>query len=143
VLFAPSSPPPLAPARGRRGAKRIRLIAFEYQFVATIASRGQVRGLGDVPYLIVPPLFLPGEEKGSGDEVCEAAQFAFCELHGVREEKSRSWLGLGVRIVLSNAVLVLREAVLVLEPTAIFIAAMNDRSWLIEVGVSRVRVPLH
>ena len=29
VLSAPSSPPPLAPARGRRGAKRIRLFAFE------------------------------------------------------------------------------------------------------------------
>ena len=33
-----------------------------------------------------------------------------------------------VRVVLSNAVLVLREAVLVLEPTAIYCATMNDRS---------------
>jgi hypothetical protein len=58
-------------------------------------------------------------------------------------EENRSWLAPPVRGVLSNAVLVLREAVLVLEPTAIFIAAMNDRSWLIEVSGFRVRVPLH
>ena len=35
-------------------------------------------------------------------------------------------MGLAVRVVLSKAVLVLREAVLVLEPTAIVIATMND-----------------
>ena len=33
-----------------------------------------------------------------------------------------------VRVVLSKAVLVLREAVLVLEPTAIYSATMSDRS---------------
>ena len=68
-------------------------------------------------------------------------RFANC----MENEKRRDARGLiaAVYVVLSNAVLVLREAVLVLEPTAIFIAAMNDRSRLIEVGVSRVRVPLH
>ena len=33
-----------------------------------------------------------------------------------------------VRVVLSRAVLVLREAILVLEPTAIYSATMSDRS---------------
>ena len=67
------------------------------------------------------------------------ANYMECES----KRDARDWLGLAVRVVLSNAVLVLREAVLVLEPTAIFIAAMNDRSRLIEVGVFRVRLPLH
>ena len=48
----------------------------------------------------------------------------------MENEKRRDARGLiaAVYVVLSNAVLVLREAVLVLAPTAIFIAAMNDRS---------------
>jgi hypothetical protein len=46
----------------------------------------------------------------------------------MEHKKTRSRPGLAVRIVLSNAVLVLREAVLVLEPTAITIATMIDRS---------------
>ena len=45
----PYLPPPLAPARGRRGAKRRILVAFEYQIVATIASRGQGRETGMYP----------------------------------------------------------------------------------------------
>ena len=69
--------------------------------------------------LFLTPLLLPGEEKRPGDEVGEHSQFVFCELHSrVREEKLEG-LGLAVRVVLSKAVLVLREAVLVLEPTAI------------------------
>ena len=69
------------------------------------------------------------------------AQFAFYELHRVREETLEG-LVLSVLVVLSEAVLVLREAVLVLreavlvlreavlvlEPTAITIATMIDRS---------------
>ena len=53
-------------------------------------------------------------------------RFANC----MENEKRRDARGLvaAVYVVLSNAVLVLREAVLVLEPTAIFIAAMIDRS---------------
>ncbi len=53
-------------------------------------------------------------------------RFANC----MENEKRRDARGLvaAVYVVLSNAVLVLREAVLVLAPTAIFIAAMNDRS---------------
>ena len=94
------------------------------------------------PHAIVTPLHLPGEEKGSGDELGKHAQFAFCELHRVHE-KTLEGLVLSVRVVLSEAVLVLREAVLVLEPTAINIATMNDKSWLIEVTGFRVRVPLH
>ena len=39
------------------------------------------KGSGDVPYLLVPPLRLPGEENGSGDEVGEHALVVFCELH--------------------------------------------------------------
>ena len=42
--------------------------------------------LGAQPQLFVTPLRLPGEEKGSGDEVGEHAQFAFCELHKVRKK---------------------------------------------------------
>ena len=68
---------------------------------------------------------------------------SLCFANSLGCDKCRSWLGLAIRIVLSKAVLVLREAVLVLEPTAITSATMNDRSWLIEVGVSRVRVPSH
>ena len=68
-------------------------------------------------------------------------RFANC----MENEKRRDARGLvaAVRVVLSNAVLVLREAVLVLEHTAINIATMNDKSWLIEVTGFRVRVPLH
>ena len=93
------------------------------------------------PHVIVTPLHLPGEEKGSGDEVGQHAQFAFCERHRVQEETLEG-LVLSVLVVLSEAVLVLREAVLVLreavlvlretvlvlEPTAISIATMTDRS---------------
>ena len=43
--------------------------------------------LGAEHQLFVTPLRLPGEEKGSGDEVGEHAQFAFCELHRVRKEE--------------------------------------------------------
>ena len=48
----------------------------------------------------------------------------------MENDKRRDARGLvaAVYVVLSNAVLVLREAVLMLEPTAIFIAAMNDRT---------------
>ena len=35
----------------------------------------------------VTPFLLTGEEKRSGDEVGEHAQFAFCELHRVRKEE--------------------------------------------------------
>ena len=56
---------------------------------------------------------------------------------------NRKGLISAVHVVLSKAVLVLREAVLVLEPTSINIATMIDRSWLIEVSGFRVRVPLH
>ena len=66
---------------------------------------------------------------------------SLCFANRMEYKKTRSWQGLAVRIVLSNAVLVLREAVLVLEPTSINIATMNDRSWLIEVSGFRVRVP--
>ena len=62
---------------------------------------------------------------------------------GCEKRRDDRGLVLVVRVVLSNAVLVLREAVLVLEPIAIVIAAMTDRSWLIEVSGFRVRVPLH
>ena len=53
-------------------------------------------------------------------------RFANC----MENEKRRDARGLiaAVYVVLSNAVLVLREAVLVLEPTSINIATMNDRS---------------
>ena len=61
---------------------------------------------------------------------------SLCFANSLGCDKCRSWPGLAVRIVLS-------KAVLVLEPTAITSATMNDRSWLIEVGVSRVRVPSH
>ena len=91
--------------------------------------------IGDRPPLILYSPSPPGEEKGSGDEVGKHAQFAFCELHRVQEETLEG-LVLSVRVVLS-------EAVLVLEPTAINIATMNDKSWLIEVTGFRVRVPLH
>ena len=36
--------------------------------------------LGAEQLLCNTPCSRPGEEMGSGDEVCEAAQFAFCEL---------------------------------------------------------------
>ena len=54
----------------------------------------------------------------------------------MENEKRRDARGLvaAVYVVLSNAVLVLREAVLMLDSTAIVLATMNDRARLIEVS---------
>ena len=59
-------------------------------------------------------------------------RFANC----MENEKRRDARGLvaAVYVVLSNAVLVLREAVLMLDSTAIVLATMNDRARLIEVS---------
>ena len=37
------------------------------------------------PMHFVAPLRLPGEEKGSGDEVGKHAQLVFCELHKMQQ----------------------------------------------------------
>jgi len=92
--------------------------------------------------LFVTPLLLPGEEKRPGDEVGEHSQFVFCELHSrVREEKrsSRGWV---LRFVSYSAKRYSYSAkqYSYSNPPQSNIAMMNDRSWLIEVGVSRVRV---
>ena len=71
----------------------------------------------------------PGEEKGSGDEVGKHAQFAFCELHRVRE-KTLEGLVLSVLVVLSEAVLVLREAVLVVSPISTLRGTVRLSSFL-------------
>ena len=41
-----------------------------------------------IPREIATPLHLPGEEKGSGDEVGKHAQFVFCEQHVKRQLSS-------------------------------------------------------
>ena len=65
VLFAPSSPPPLTPARGRRGAKRRRLSRSLSGWPTQSSKDAKktenpfVSCLERIPHLIVTPLRLP------------------------------------------------------------------------------------